>query len=101
MAASSDDVSRDSSESDKVSRMRNAFQRADSDLSGEIASVQFATAAQEVGLAPSEKDVDQVLNHFDKDEDNGINFDEFIDMISHLEAGKEEDYEDCLRKAFK
>jgi len=101
MAASSDEITRELQESERVRKMRSAFQRADSDLSGKIQRDQFATAAQAAGFDPTVQDVDRVLQHFDKEEDNGINFEEFTDMISHLEAGKEEDYEECLRKAFK
>ncbi|KAK3738708.1 hypothetical protein QZH41_006253 [Actinostola sp. cb2023] len=81
--------------------MRRAFERADSDFSGKIPSDQFSTiAAQASGMQPSEEDLSLVFQHFDKDEDSGINFYEFIDMISFLE-GNQQDYEDCLRRAFK
>lgn len=101
MASNSGSVTAKLTESDHVQRMRKAFERADSDLSGKIARAQFTTAAQAAGLDPSEKDVDCMLQHFDKDEESGINFEEFIEMVSHLESGKEEDYEECLRKAFR
>ena len=97
MASSSKQDCSQNPDSEHVKRMR----RADSDLSGKIPSDQFSTiAAQASGMQPSEEDLSLVFQHFDKDEDSGINFDEFIDMISFLE-GNQQDYEDCLRRAFK
>ncbi|XP_031567110.1 calmodulin-A-like [Actinia tenebrosa] len=82
-------------------KMRKAFQRADSDLKGRIPCVQFSTAAQAAGLDPTEDELDELFQHFDKTDESGINFDEFVDMMSYLEEGSEKDYEETLRKAFK
>ena len=82
-------------------KMRKAFRRADSDLKGRIPCDQFSTAAQAAGIDPTEDELDELFQHFDKTADNGINFDEFVDMMAYLEDGSEKDYEETLRKAFK
>lgn len=91
----------DSEKREPQEMMRKAFQRADSDLKGRIPCDQFSTAAQAAGIVPTEDELDELFQHFDKTEDCGINFDEFVDMMSYLEDGSEQDYEETLRKAFK
>jgi Ca2+-binding EF-hand superfamily protein len=103
MATSEQDRSpkEEAKDQSNASKMRNAFQRADSDIKGKIPCDQFSTAAQAAGLEPTDDELDELFQHFDKSDENGINFDEFVDMMAYLEGGSEKDYEASLRKAFK
>ena len=75
----------------EIATMKREFLSFDSDGDGTISSQELSTVLRSFGDEVSEEEVKKVINTFDIDKNGTIEFNEFLIMMAHKEAGKLDD----------
>ena len=71
-----------------IANMKKEFISFDSDGDGTISSEELANVLRSFGDEVSEEEVKKVINTFDIDKNGTIEFNEFLIMMAHKEAGQ-------------
>lgn len=67
----------------KVSSYKDIFASVDKDGGGSLSEMEFELALHRMGLGLTHKQVSEVVEAMDKDHDGSIEYEEFIDAITH------------------
>ncbi|KAL2157282.1 hypothetical protein VTH06DRAFT_6220 [Thermothelomyces fergusii] len=82
----------------EIAEYRRAFEVFDKDRTGDITADELGKVMRELGLNPSEAELQDLINEVDINKDGVISFEEFLALMS--QSGKETDKEQELLKAF-
>jgi len=83
---------------DQIADLQASFDLFDIDGSGSISGQELKQVMRRFGQAPSDKDVQEMIDRVDKNGDNEIDFNEFIELMRHRIANNDPDFE--LKLAF-
>ena len=75
----------------EIATLKREFLSFDSDGDGTISAEELSNVLRSFGDEVSEEDVKKVINTFDIDKNGTIEFNEFLIMMAHKEAGKLEE----------
>ncbi|KAK3317204.1 hypothetical protein B0T22DRAFT_164704 [Podospora appendiculata] len=84
---------------DQVAQIKEVFDVFDKDHTGDITADELGHVMKELGLNPSDSELQDLVNEADTNKDGVISFDEFLGLMSM--AVKETDSEQELLNAFK
>ncbi|KAK0724334.1 hypothetical protein B0H67DRAFT_598011 [Lasiosphaeris hirsuta] len=84
---------------DQVQQFKEVFDVFDKDNTGDITAEELGAVMKELGLNPSEAELQDLVNEADVNKDGVICFDEFLNLMS--QTVKETDTEQELLNAFK
>jgi len=84
---------------DQLSNLRETFALFDEDGNGEISVQELGKVMRSLGLAPSESELQDIMNEIDVDHDGSVDFSEFAAMMAQKVKKADSDAE--LREAFK
>ncbi len=71
----------------------------DTDGSGAIGVEELGEAMRSMGMAPTQRELEQLINDVDADGNGEVDFDEFCDCMKRM-TGKKESDEDIIRECF-
>ncbi|KAK0737756.1 hypothetical protein B0T18DRAFT_233863 [Schizothecium vesticola] len=84
---------------DQVEQFRQVFDVFDKDHTGDITASELGAVMKELGLNPSDAELEDLVNEADLNKDGVICFDEFLNLMS--QTVKETDTEQELVNAFR
>ncbi|KAL6907301.1 hypothetical protein GGI43DRAFT_397066 [Trichoderma evansii] len=84
---------------DEIADLKQAFSTFDQDGNGVITGKELGDVMRRLGLNPTEAELQDMIREIDTDNDDTIDFDEFVAMMTTKAQGQDEDME--LREAFK
>jgi len=82
----------------QIADFRDVFAVFDKDNSGSITADELGAVMKQLGLAPSDTELQDLINEADTNKDGVINFDEFLILMSHNAKPADTDQE--LLRAF-
>ncbi|KAK4238776.1 hypothetical protein C8A03DRAFT_33172 [Achaetomium macrosporum] len=88
-----------SSKADQIEQYKQVFEIFDKDGTGDITAAELGNVMKELGLNPSDEELQDLINEVDTNKDGVISFDEFLALMS--QTVKEVDTEQELLNAFK
>ncbi|XP_075241919.1 neo-calmodulin-like [Convolutriloba macropyga] len=83
---------------EEVSEYQTAFSLFDEDGDGTITTKELGTIMRQLGMNPSEAELQEMVDEVDEDGNGEIDFDEFLSMM--MKKMKETDHEEDYRQAF-
>ncbi|KAK3305871.1 uncharacterized protein B0T15DRAFT_213250 [Chaetomium strumarium] len=83
---------------DQIDQYKQVFEIFDKDGTGDITADELGNVMKELGLNPSEEELQDLINEVDTNKDGVISFDEFLALMS--QTVKEVDTEQELLNAF-
>ncbi|GMM32480.1 calmodulin [Martiniozyma asiatica (nom. inval.)] len=84
---------------EQVAEFREAFKIFDKDGDGKIDREELGTVMRALGQSPTQREIDDLVNEIDQNNDSVINFAEFLTMMAR--QVKEQDVEAEIVEAFK
>lgn len=84
---------------EQVAEFREAFKIFDKDGDGKIDRTELGTVMRALGQNPTQREIDDLVNEIDQNNDSVINFAEFLTMMAR--QVKEQDVEAEILEAFK
>lgn len=84
---------------EQIDSFREAFSLFDKDRDGKITSKELSTVMRALGSAPSESEVQDMINEVDLDNDGTVDFSEFLTMMAR--KTKDHDSQEEIEEAFK
>ena len=84
---------------EQVLGFNEAFNIFDTDRDGTITSMELGTVMKNLGKNPTEEELSDMINEFDRNRNGTVDFEEFLLMMS--KQMKENDSDDELREVFK
>lgn len=84
---------------EQVAEFREAFKIFDKDGDGKIDRQELGTVMRALGQNPTQREIDDLVNEMDQNNDAAINFAEFLTMMAR--QVKEQDVEAEILEAFK
>ena len=67
-----------------LKQIKSSFAKIDIDKSGKISPLELVARFRELGLNPTEEDIQEIFNHYDINGDGELEFDEFQNMIRDI-----------------
>ncbi|XP_063714045.1 neo-calmodulin-like [Symsagittifera roscoffensis] len=83
---------------EEVSEYQTAFSLFDEDGDGTITTKELGTIMRQLGMNPSEAELQEMVDEVDEDGNGEIDFDEFLSMM--MKKMKETDHEEDYRQTF-
>jgi calmodulin len=83
----------------QIAEFKEAFNLFDKDGDGAISVKELGTVMRALGNNPTESELQDIINELDQNQDNTIDFPEFMNIMA--KRGKEGDTEEELIEAFK